>query len=164
MFFMLPMIDASIDRVEEIDCAPRMDEGGSVQDTETLRYFLRACGLFLWGAENHPRCQLYYPEGTTTAIVDPPAPARHPHQSYGKVLGCGQRTVKLGGINVKDYALDSLMRNFSMVFQRVYLFNDSIENNIKFASRTPLMKRWWPQQRRPGAMISLWRCLTAMTR
>lgn len=41
-------------------------------------------------------------------------------------------TVKLGGINVKDYALDSLMRNFSMVFQRVYLFNDSIENNIKF--------------------------------
>ena len=40
--------------------------------------------------------------------------------------------VKLGGIDVKDYALDSLMRNFSMVFQRVYLFNDSIENNIKF--------------------------------
>ncbi len=28
---MLPMIDASIDRVEEIDRAPRMDEGGSVQ-------------------------------------------------------------------------------------------------------------------------------------
>lgn len=40
--------------------------------------------------------------------------------------------VKLGGIDVKDYALDSLMHNFSMVFQRVYLFNDSIENNIKF--------------------------------
>ena len=31
MFFMLPMIDASIDRVEEIDQAPRMDEGGSIQ-------------------------------------------------------------------------------------------------------------------------------------
>ena len=26
----------------------------------------------------------------------------------------------------------SLMSNFSMVFQNVYLFNDSIENNIKF--------------------------------
>ena len=33
---------------------------------------------------------------------------------------------------MKDYALDSLMSNFSMVFQTVYLFNDSIENNIKF--------------------------------
>ena len=41
-------------------------------------------------------------------------------------------SVKLGGIDVKDYALDSLMSNFSMVFQAVYLFNDSIENNIKF--------------------------------
>ena len=41
-------------------------------------------------------------------------------------------SVKLGGIDVKDYSLDSLMSNFSMVFQNVYLFNDSIENNIKF--------------------------------
>ena len=41
-------------------------------------------------------------------------------------------TVKLGGVDVKDYDLDSLMSNFSMVFQNVYLFNDSIENNIKF--------------------------------
>src|SRR5699024_11092286 len=41
-------------------------------------------------------------------------------------------SVKLGGIDVKDYALDSLLSNFSMVFQTVYLFNDSIENNIKF--------------------------------
>ena len=40
--------------------------------------------------------------------------------------------MKLGGIDVKDYSLDSLMSNFSMVFQNVYLFNDSIENNIKF--------------------------------
>ena len=40
-------------------------------------------------------------------------------------------SVKLGGIDVKDYSLDSLMSNFSMVFQNVYLFNDSIENNIK---------------------------------
>ena len=32
----------------------------------------------------------------------------------------------------KRQSLDSLMSNFSMVFQNVYLFNDSIENNIKF--------------------------------
>ena len=41
-------------------------------------------------------------------------------------------SVKLGGIDVKDYSLDSLMSNFSMVFQNVYLFQDSVENNIKF--------------------------------
>lgn len=40
--------------------------------------------------------------------------------------------VSIGGHNVKDYTLDSLMTNISMVFQNVYIFNDTIENNIKF--------------------------------
>ncbi|MFR3079769.1 MAG: hypothetical protein ACLTNE_15725 [Intestinimonas butyriciproducens] len=82
----------------------------------------------------------------------PPAPARPPHQSYGKVLDVDSGAVKLGGIDVKDYVLDSLMHNFSMVFH-AYLFNDSIENNIGSASRTPPMRRWW-RARRPGARPS----------
>ena len=40
--------------------------------------------------------------------------------------------VTLGGVNVKDYSMNSLMNNFSFVFQTVYLFADTIENNIKF--------------------------------
>ena len=40
--------------------------------------------------------------------------------------------VTLGGVNVKDYSYDSLMRNFAFVFQNVYLFNDTIANNIRF--------------------------------
>jgi ATP-binding cassette subfamily B protein len=41
-------------------------------------------------------------------------------------------TVTLGGRNVKDYDMDSLMENFSFVFQNVYLFHDTIANNIRF--------------------------------
>ena len=40
--------------------------------------------------------------------------------------------ILLGGINVKDYTCDSLLKNFSIVFQQVYLFEDTIENNIRF--------------------------------
>ena len=40
--------------------------------------------------------------------------------------------VILGDKNVKDYSINSLMKNFSFVFQNVYLFNDTIKNNIKF--------------------------------
>ena len=97
MFFMLPMIDASIDRVEEIDCAPRMDEGGSVQTPKHCDISFEHVDFLLWGAENHPRCQLYYPGrdnnchcGTLRLRQD------HPHQSYGKVLGCGQRHGQAG--------------------------------------------------------------------
>jgi ATP-binding cassette subfamily B protein len=40
--------------------------------------------------------------------------------------------ITIGGTDVRDFKLDSLMRNISMVFQNVYLFADTIENNIKF--------------------------------
>ncbi len=41
--------------------------------------------------------------------------------------------VLLDGKNVKDYNIDSLMENFTFVFQNVYLFNDTIINNLKMA-------------------------------
>ena len=76
---------------------------------------------------------LRIPDKTTTAIVGP--------SGSGKTTLCnliarfwdvnGGR-VSIGGHDVKDYTLDSLMANISMVFQNVYLFNDTIENNIKF--------------------------------
>lgn len=41
--------------------------------------------------------------------------------------------VFLDGKNVRDYNIDSLMDNFTFVFQNVYLFNDTIANNLKMA-------------------------------
>ena len=38
----------------------------------------------------------------------------------------------LGGLDVREYSYDSLIRNFSFVFQRTYLFSDTIANNIRF--------------------------------
>ncbi|WP_049796331.1 ABC transporter ATP-binding protein [Methanomassiliicoccus luminyensis] len=43
-----------------------------------------------------------------------------------------QGEVLVGGVNVKRMTCDSLLKNISMVFQNVYLFNDTILNNIKF--------------------------------
>mgnify|MGYP000520831661 FL=1 len=40
--------------------------------------------------------------------------------------------ITIGGMDVQDFKLDSLMKSISMVFQSVYLFADTIENNIKF--------------------------------
>ena len=38
--------------------------------------------------------------------------------------------VTLDGQDVRDYDMDSLMQNFSFVFQRIYLFHDTVANNI----------------------------------
>lgn len=79
---------------------------------------------------------LFIPEKTTTAIVGP--------SGGGKTTLCNliarfwdvdEGSVTLGGVNVKDYNMNALMSNFSFVFQNVYLFQDTIENNIKFGSQ-----------------------------
>ena len=73
------------------------------------------------------------PAGTTTAIVGP--------SGSGKTTMCNliarfwdvdAGRITVGGKDVRDFKLDSLMKNIGMVFQNVYLFADSIENNIKF--------------------------------
>lgn len=38
------------------------------------------------------------------------------------------------GVNVKDYKYDALLSNFTFVFQDVYLFDDTVKNNIKFGN------------------------------
>jgi ATP-binding cassette subfamily B protein len=40
--------------------------------------------------------------------------------------------IKIGGVDVCEMTCDSLLRYVSMVFQRVFLFHDTIENNIRF--------------------------------
>lgn len=40
--------------------------------------------------------------------------------------------ISIGGTDIRDYTLESLMNQMSMVFQSVYLFQDTIENNIRF--------------------------------
>lgn len=48
--------------------------------------------------------------------------------------------IKLGGRNVREYTLDSLLKNYSMVFQNVYLFNDTVANNIRFGKPEATME------------------------
>lgn len=40
--------------------------------------------------------------------------------------------ITLGGIDIRDYTYDTLLSQVSMVFQDVYLFNDTVEANIRF--------------------------------
>ena len=56
------------------------------------------------------------PEGTTTAIVGPSGSGKTTLTNLmARFWDVNKGSVKLGGIDVKDYSLDSLMSNFSMV-------------------------------------------------
>lgn len=72
-------------------------------------------------------------EKTTTAIVGPSGGGKTTITSLiARFWDVQEGEVTLGGKNVKDYSFDTLMENFSFVFQRVYLFEDTIANNIRF--------------------------------
>lgn len=84
---------------------------------------------------------IHIPEKTTTAIVGP--------SGGGKTTLCNliarfwdvdEGCVKLGGTDVREYSMDSLMKNFSFVFQKVYLFADTIANNIRFGQEDASME------------------------
>ena len=74
-------------------------------------------------------------EKTSTAIVGP--------SGSGKTTICSliarfydpdKGKITLGGTDLRDMTCDSLLKNISMVFQNVYLFNDTIRNNIMFGN------------------------------
>ena len=76
---------------------------------------------------------LSIPEKTTTAIVGPSGGGKSTLCNLiARFWDVDSGAVTLGGVNVKDYSMNSLMSNFAFVFQTVYLFADTIENNIKF--------------------------------
>ncbi|MGX8684777.1 MAG: ABC transporter ATP-binding protein, partial [Lachnospiraceae bacterium] len=82
------------------------------------------------------------PEKTTTAIVGPSGGGKTTLVNLlARFWDVDAGTVKLGGRNVKDYDMDSLMENFSFVFQNVYLFHDTIANNIRFGQPDAPMEK-----------------------
>lgn len=79
---------------------------------------------------------LTIPQNTTTAIVGPSGGGKSTLCNLiARFWDVDSGEITLGGVNVKDYSMDSLMSNFSFVFQSVYLFADTIENNIKFGNQ-----------------------------
>ena len=86
-------------------------------------------------AELFNNLSMTVPEGKTTALVG--------FSGSGKTTLCNLMArfwdvnsgdVKVGSTNIREYKYDELLSNFSFVFQDVYLFDDTVRNNIKFGN------------------------------
>ena len=73
------------------------------------------------------------PQHSTTAIVGPSGGGKTTlTKLIARFFDVDSGSITLGGKNIRDYNYDALMKNFSFVFQNVYLFKDTIANNIRF--------------------------------
>ena len=129
----LQMLGASMDKANSIDDTPTMDIDGKELTPADASISFGDVSFSYGERKILDHISLSVPGGTTTAVVGP--------SGGGKTTLCNliarfwdvqDGSICIGGHDVRDYKLDSLMKNISMVFQSVYLFNDTIENNIKF--------------------------------
>lgn len=131
----LEIIDATLDKLERIEHADIIDKDGkdiSLQNTDIAFHDVT------FSYDKVPVLQnisFSIPQGSTTAIVGP--------SGSGKTTICNliarfydvdSGAVTVGGEDLRNMTCDSLLRNISMVFQKVYLFHDTIENNIRFGN------------------------------
>ena len=130
---LLRIVDLSVDMVNQVLAIQPMDISGQDIEPKSSRIDLRDVSFSYGNKKIIDRVSLTIPEKTTTALVGP--------SGSGKTTLCNliarfwdvdQGSISLGGHDVRDYSYDSLIRNFSFVFQSVYLFEDTIANNIRF--------------------------------
>ena len=133
MASLLQMLAASMDTANSIDDTPVMDEKGADITPKSSEIVFNKVDFSYADRKILDQVSFTIPEKTTTAIVGP--------SGAGKTTMCNliarfwdvnAGKITIGGTDVRDFKLDSLMKNISMVFQSVYLFADTIENNIKF--------------------------------
>ena len=131
----IEVVNKTLDKLEKIEKADIIDKGG--QNIELKRHDIKFSDVcFSYDKKQIlNNISFYIPEGSTTAIVGP--------SGSGKTTICNliarfydvnSGVITVGDKNIKDINCDSLLKNISMVFQKVYLFNDTIKNNILFGN------------------------------
>ncbi len=130
---LLKVIGRGVDLANEILDIAQMDIDGEEITPENRDIRLSHVSFAYENRKIIDDVSLEIKENTTTAIVGPSGGGKTTITSLiARFWDVQKGKVTLGGRNVKEYSFDSLMENFSFVFQRVYLFEDTIANNIRF--------------------------------
>ncbi len=139
---LLRNVDLNVSKAQSVLDIPTMDIDG--QDITPTNYDIDVENVeFSYDKRKTiDGISVHIPQKTSTAIVGPSGGGKttlcHLIARFWDVdKGC----VSLGGVDVKEYSMDSLMRNFSFVFQSVYLFQNTIANNIRFGQPDAPMEK-----------------------
>ena len=130
---LLRVVDLCVDRGREVLELEPMDIVGDSVVPQTNNIEVSGIDFAYDKKKIIDDVSLWVPEKTMSAFVGP--------SGSGKTTLChliarfwdvDNGMVLLDEKNVKEYSMDYLMENFSFVFQNVFLFHDTIANNIRF--------------------------------
>ncbi len=130
---MLRVVTGSLDQVEKVDEMPQLDINGEDYKPATQDISVRNVSFSYGGKEILHDVSLNIPTGTMTAFVGPSGAGKTTLALLiSRFWDVNKGSISIGGKDIRDYTLDALMSQMSIVFQNVYLFEDTIENNIRF--------------------------------
>lgn len=134
MTTMIRTMDAALDRVERIKQAKKIDENGRDIPLDSFDIgFEHVSFAYENGNPILKDVSFSIPQGSMTAIVGPSGGGKTTiTRLIARFWDVQEGSITIGGHDVKEFTCDSFLKNMSMVFQNVYLFHDTIENNIKF--------------------------------
>ena len=131
----LEILDKTLDNLDKIKNADFLDDNGKDMELSSHNIVFDKVRFAYDKIPIIKDVSFEIKENTVTAIIGP--------SGSGKTTICNLisrfydvsgGSIKIGNVNIKDLTLSSLLSNISTVFQKVYLFNDTIENNIKFGN------------------------------
>ncbi len=139
---LLRTVDICVNKANEVLAIQQMDIEGEDVVPETHNIEMENVDFAYDRRKVVDNVNLSIKERTSAAFVGP--------SGSGKTTICHliarfwdveKGRIKFDGRNVKNYSIDSLMRNFSFVFQNVYLFHDTVANNIRFGQPDASMEK-----------------------
>ena len=132
---MLGLIDSAMNKLEALENAEYIDQDG--KDITPTSYDITFQDVSFGYDKRTVLHDVNFtiPQNTTTAIVGPSGSGKSTLCSLiARFYDVDAGKITLGETDIREFTCDSLLKNISMVFQNVYLFRDTIRNNIKFGS------------------------------
>lgn len=132
---LLAVVDSAMDRLESLEQEEYIDKDG--EDVSISDYHIEFKDVSFGYDQRMILKKLNFtiPENTSTAIVGPSGGGKSTLCNLiPRFYDVNHGAVTIGGTDVRKFTCDSLLKNITMVFQDVYLFRDTIQNNIRFGN------------------------------
>lgn len=125
-------MNLSVNRIEQLRLIPKLPEGNIEEVKNNNITFKNISFGYNPSIPVIRNISLTIPEKSLTAFVGPSGSGKTTLTALiARFWDVDEGEVLLGEHNIKSYTINSLMSQISIVFQDVYLFNDTILNNIR---------------------------------
>lgn len=131
----LRLMNECIHRMETVLETPDMDKQGESITPAAFDIKFRNVSFSYGEKQVLTGIDFYAPEKTLTAIVGPSGSGKSTLLSLiARFHDAKSGTVEIGGVDVRRMRSDVVLRNISFIFQKVYLFHNTIEANLRFGN------------------------------